>query len=645
MPVSPFKCVAAPQFGQFITRFIGGMRPRHEFAQAIWEVGEPTHVGLSTQTLYPTRRTFMRLFLLASIPLLALAADPDGGGLFNTRCATCHVEQPEGRTPARAELARLTPELVVNEMVNGKMKLQAAGLSTDEMRALATFVTGKLLTTGATAAPGMCSGTPKPFAPGPGDWNGWSVDTSNARFQPRPGIAAADVPKLKLRWAFGFPGDTRAQGQPSLVGGRVFVGSNAGVVYSLDAATGCTYWSYNAGGITRTAISIERAPNGRGWVALFGDSNAFTHAVDAVTGKQLWKTKMDDHPLARITGAPVYFKGRIYVPVASGEELGSQAPKYECCTFRGSIVALNAADGKQVWKTYSVPDPPRAYKKNAEGTQMFGPAGGGIWNAPTIDEKRKRLYVGTGNSYTNIDLPTTDAIIAIDLDSGSMLWSKQVTAHDNWIPGCPKSVNCPENSGDDYDFAASVVLRTVNGKQILLAGQKSGVVWALDPEKRGEVLWQTRVGVGSGLVGSIGFGLAVENNTVFAAVGDIGKRDGTPGLYALDVATGKKLWSTPAPANAGAPAQVAAVTAIPGIVFSGSWGGRFRAYNSATGEIVWEFNAVHEFETVNQVAAKGGAFNGGGAAVARGMVITPSGYGFAGGAPGNALLAFSVDGK
>jgi polyvinyl alcohol dehydrogenase (cytochrome) len=585
----------------------------------------------------------MRPFLLGLIPLLALAADPDGSVLFKTRCATCHLEQPDGRTPARPELARLAPELVINEMVNGKMKLQASGLSTDEMRALATYVTNKALTTNTTTTPGMCSGTPKPFAPGPGDWNGWGVEASNSRFQPRPGLTAADVPKLKLKWAFGFPGDTRVQGQPALVGGRAFVGSNSGVVYSLDAATGCTYWSYSAGGVVRTAISVER--NGKGWIAFFGDGNGFAHGVDALTGKPIWKTRLDEHPLARVTGAPIYYKGRIIYPLASGEELGSQAPKYQCCTFRGSIVALNAADGKQVWKTYSIPDPPKVYKTTADGVPLWGPAGGGIWNSPTIDEKRKRLYVGTGNSYTGIDMPTTDAIIAIDLETGSMLWSKQVTAHDNWIPGCPKSPNCPENPGEDYDFAASPILRTINGKQVLVAGQKSGILWGLDPDKRGEILWQTRIGAGAAMIGSIGFGMAADGGTVFAAVGDIGRRDGTPGLYAVDALTGKKVWEAPAPANAGAPAQVAAVTAIPGVVFSGSWGGRLRAYNSATGAVVWEFNAVQDFETVNQVKAKGGAFNGGGPTISRGMVITPSGFGFAGGAPGNVLLAFSVDGK
>jgi polyvinyl alcohol dehydrogenase (cytochrome) len=496
-------------------------------------------------------------------------------------------------------------------------------------------------------AAGECGANPKPFSPGAGDWNGWGVDSANSRYQPQPGLLAADVPKLRLKWAVGFPGDARAVGQPALMGGRVFVGSQKGVVYSLDAVTGCIYWTYDAGNITRTAISIVRAGSPARWIAFFGDSGGFAHALDALTGQSLWKTKLDDHPAVRITGAPVFYKGRIYVPVASGEELmSSNTPKYECCKFRGSLASLDANTGRILWKTFTVTDPPKQYKTNSEGTAMYGPAGAGIWSAPTIDEKRKHIYAGTGNSFTGIDIHTSDAIAAFDLDSGRLLWSNQVTPGDNWVPGCPKGVNCPENSGDDYDFGGSPILRTLpGGKQILLAGQKSGIVYGLDPDQQGKVLWKTRLGQGTGVMGGIDWGMAADERAVYAAVADLNRPDGTPGLYALRIENGEKLWSTPAPKGAGNPAQAAAITAIPGVVFSGSIGGRMRAYSAQTGEILWEFNALRDFETVNQVPAKGGSFNGGGPAVAHGMVVASCGYGFAGGIPGNVLLAFSVDGK
>jgi polyvinyl alcohol dehydrogenase (cytochrome) len=429
------------------------------------------------------------------------------------------------------------------------------------------------------------------------------------------------------------------------VGGRVFVGSNGGTVYSLDASTGCVYWAYDAGGIVRSAISIVRSPKSSRWIAYFGDYHASAHAVDAETGKPLWKVKIEEHPAARITGSPTYYNGRLYVPVASSEELDGGSPQYECCTFRGSLTALDAETGRRIWKSYSIPDPPKPYKTNSAGAKLYGPAGAGIWNSPTIDEKRKRVYVGTGNSYTGITIPTSDSILAFDLETGSLVWSSQVTPGDNWMVGCPKGVNCPDNPGDDTDFGSSSILRSLaGGRQILIATQKSGVAYGLDVDHRGQILWKTRLGVG-GAQGGIQWGAALDDHTIYAAVSDINQKGGTPGMYALKIDTGEKLWSTPAPDGAGNQAQLSAVSAMPGIAFSGSWGGRLRAYSIKTGEIVWDFDALRDFETVNHVAAQGGSFNGGGPAIANGMVITNCGYGFVGGRPGNVLLAFSVDGK
>jgi len=590
----------------------------------------------------------MRALLLAFLVIPLSAAAPDGAEIFRNRCATCHLEQTNSRTPARAELGALKPEQVMTALLRGKMAFQGAALSTGEVRAVALFATGKDFSS-APVDPkaAACTGTPKAFSPGAGDWNGWGVDLSNSRFQPQPGIAAADVPRLKVKWAFGFPDDTQASGQPVIVGGRVFVGSNGGVVYSLDASTGCVHWTYDADGIVRSAIRIVRSEKTRRWVALFGDYHGSAHAIDAETGTPIWKTKVDDHPGARISGSPTYYQGRLYVPVASSEELDGGSPSYSCCTFRGSLSALDAETGKVIWKTYSIPDPPKAYKTNSVGTKLYGPAGAGIWSSPTIDEKRKRVYIGTGNSYTGVSIPTSDSVLAFDLESGSMLWSDQVTPGDNWMGGCPKGANCPENPGDDVDFGSASILRTLpGGKQILVVTQKSGVVYGLDPDQRGKVVWKTRIGDG-GPQGGIQWGAAVEGNIAYAAVSDVTFRreGGLPGLYAVRIDTGEKIWGTPAPEGAGNRAQLSAVSAMPGIAFSGSWGGHLRAYNTKTGEIVWDFDAVRDFETVNRVPARGGSFNGGGVAISHGMVLTMSGYGFVGGTAGNVLLAFSVDGK
>ncbi len=589
----------------------------------------------------------MRFVLLFSLAISAFAATPDGAAIFEKHCAACHQTETGSRTPTRAELASLTPEQVMNALLRGKMTIQGTALATSEVRAVSLYVTGKNWSTPQVdAAAGRCSGNPKPFSPGSGDWNGWGVDSSNARFQPHPGFQAADAPRLKLKWAFGFPDDSQAAGQAVVVSGRVFVGSNGGVVYSLDASTGCVYWSYDAGAIVRSAISIVKSPKSSRWIAYFGDQHAFAHGVDAETGKPLWKVKVDDHPAARVTGSLAYFDGRLYVPMASSEELAGGSPQYECCTFRGSLNALDAETGRIIWKTYSIPDPPKVYKTNSAGTKLYGPAGAGIWSTPTIDAKRKRVYIGTGNSYTGISIPTSDSIVAFDLATGSMVWANQVTPGDNWMLGCPKGPNCPDDPGEDIDFGSASILRSLpGGKQILVATQKSGVIYGLDPDQRGKVLWKTRLGVGGGQ-GGIQWGAALDDHIAYTAVSDLNKRDkGTPGMYAIKIDTGEKLWSTPAPDGAGNKAQVSAVSAMPGLAFSGSWGGHLRAYSTKTGEIVWDFDAVRDFETVNHVPAQGGSFNGGGVAIANGMVITTCGYGFVGGKPGNVLLAFSVDGK
>jgi polyvinyl alcohol dehydrogenase (cytochrome) len=356
---------------------------------------------------------------------------------------------------------------------------------------------------------------------------------------------------------------------------------------------------------------------------------------------------MDDHPVARVTGAPVLVNGRLYVPISSIEEVSAAQPTYECCTFRGGVAALDATTGAQIWKSYSVLDPPKAYKKSKNGTQLFGPSGAAIWNSPTVDLKRKVIYTGAGNSYTDVDINTSDAILAFDMETGRMVWSSQVQPKDNFIVGCPNAVNCPEERGPDFDFGTSPILRTLpNGKQILIAGQKSGVVYGMDPDNKGKVLWQTRLGKGSAL-GGVEWGPAADEKYAYVAISDrlLGK-NGTPGIYALDLATGEQKWGTPAPAGvSGNGGQSAAVAVIPGAVFSGALNGHFRAYATSSGEIIWDFETAKPFETVNGVPAKGGSIDTAGPTIAHGMVFTNSGYATFGGLPGNVLLAFSVDGK
>jgi polyvinyl alcohol dehydrogenase (cytochrome) len=401
----------------------------------------------------------------------------------------------------------------------------------------------------------------------------------------------------------------------------------------------------------------------------FGDQGANVYALNAETGKQIWKVHPAEHFASMITATHQYWKGVVYVAHSSFEEILPPDPRYECCTFRGSVVALDAKTGKQIWKTYTIPEEPRPTKRTADGTQLYGPSGAGVWSTPTIDESAGVLYVATGDNYSDPPNGTSDAVIAMSLDTGRIVWVRQLTPNDAFNIGCgtPTRAGCPEANGPDFDFGQSPILVKLAGnRRTLVIAQKSGLVHAIDPDREGAVLWQTRVGRGSALGGSQ-WGSAADAEHMYVAVSDIvigtvpdpsdprgfrralNPKEGG-GLHALDLGTGKIAWTakaTPCPADRAmcSPAQSAAVTVIPGIVLSGSVDGRLRAYSTNKGDVVWDVDTAREFETVNGGRAKGGSMDVAGAAVADGMVFVNSGYGEWGGMPGNLLLAFSVDGK
>jgi polyvinyl alcohol dehydrogenase (cytochrome) len=598
-----------------------------------------------------------------------LSAQP-GAALYENLCASCHDTGVE-RAPSREALRAMSPERVLAALETGVMVYMAGGRTGAERRAIAEFVTGQSFGQALDTTPSrqaMCAAPSGDFTnplAGP-IWNGWGVNTFNTRYQggPMAGFTAAEVPRLKLKWAFGFPGDVGADAQPTIVGGRVFVGSQSGNVYALSAATGCVHWFFRAPAAVRAAVSIGRieTTSVARYAAFIGDRAANVYAVDAANGGLIWKAKMDDHPAAVITGAPTLHDGRLYVGVASGEEGSAAAPAYECCRFRGSLVALDAANGERIWKTFTIAEEARPTKKNRAGTQMWGPSGAPIWTSPTIDVHRNIVYVTTGDNYSDPPTDNSDAFMALDLETGNVLWSRQMTPSDAWNTACglPDDANCPDSDGPDFDFASPPILVTLSdGKRALVAGQKSGVVHAIDPDREGAILWQERVGRG-GITGGVQWGSAADQSNVYVALSDLARipisnsvavkpdPEAGGGMFALRLDDGHWVWYTPPPACGArdrcSPAQSAAVSAIPGVVFSGSVDGHLRAFSSVDGAMVWEFDTVRTYNTVNHVPARGGSLNVGGPAIAGGMLFVNSGY-INSGMAGNVLLAFSVDGE
>jgi polyvinyl alcohol dehydrogenase (cytochrome) len=582
--------------------------------------------------------------------------------VYQKRCATCH-DQAGSRAPSRDALQKLSAARILRTLDFGLMMAVAYPINRAEREAVANFL-GTKMEEAPLPASAFCSANISILSgPANDTWAGWSPSASNARYQTaeRAGLAAAQVRHLKLKWALGFSGDVTAFAAPTVVNGTLFVGSASGAVEAVDAKTGCIHWVFQANGPVRAAILP--VPTGSTTSLVFTDLIGWGYAIDAKSGHLIWKKRIDEHDAARLTGSSVALDGVVFIPAASWEETRSLDPQYVCCTFRGSVTALRVRDGSVVWKTYTV-DPSQRTGTNSAGSAQWGPSGAPIWSAPTVDAKRGLLYVATGDNYSVPATSTSDAVIALDLKTGRVVWSQQVLANDAYTSACrSKGVNCPPPNGPDFDFGSSAILvRAPNDKEILVAGQKSGLVFAFDPDAKGKILWQTRVGKG-GLNGGVQWGMASDEQKVYAAVSDVSGVMNTAGpvggatfdpakgggLTALHLEDGSKAWYAPShpcdpPRPGCSPGQSAALTLIPGVVFSPSLDGHVRAFSTEDGEMLWDFDtAAQTYSTVNGVPAKGGSIDGAGPVVAGGMVFVNSGYPRNGGMPGNVLLAFAPE--
>ena len=604
--------------------------------------------------------------VLAALACLALgAAAPAnedraiGQEAFEKACMACHGEPPVARAPSRAQLAKMPPEKILQAQLSGLMALQAAALNELERRAVAIYLSdiewGTVTEERADERLAMC-GESTPLTAAAFDqphWVGWGLDAAHSHFQPagQAGLTAADLDGLELKWAFGHAGATTTTTQPAVVGDRIFVGSPTGAIYALDRKTGCAHWKYATAGEVRAAIIV--APRADGSLGLYaGDRKGWFYALDANSGELLWRLRPEAHPWAMITSSPYLHDGTLYFGVASFEELAGGSPTYECCTFRGSVVALDAASGARKWHSYVIDEEPRPTKKMTSGVQLYGPSGAAVWSQPTIDTEAGVLYVTTGDSYSAPAADTSDAIVAMDLATGAIKWHKQMTADDAFTTACVAPNADPvakEGCGPDIDFGSSAILRELpGGGRVLLAGQKSGVMHAIDPDAEGAILWQKRLSPG-GVLGGIEWGFAADDEHLYVPISDVWENRATPGhaggIYKLRFADGAEVWNTPAAApdctdiagcNAGQPA---AATLIPGVVFSGAMDGHMRAYDTATGKVIWDIDTKGSYDTVNGVPASGGSIKGAGVTVVDGWIYFSSGYGLFG-MPGNVFLAY-----
>ena len=601
-------------------------------------------------------------FLLASLCSGPAAAIERGEALYVQRCAACH-DHPHDRVPPRHLLGFRSPNAIVRVLTRGTMRPMAEGLSDTEIADLAVFLTGRVPGQEARPSVNRCTQPGAPVVVQAGDWPVIGRDVAGSRFEPDPGVRAEDLRHLKLKWAFAYP--EGASGPVQVAGGRVFLASGDGQVHSLDARTGCSYWSFDTGrtvrAVTIAAVDSGSAAAGRTGI-FFGDDQSTVTALDATSGAFLWKTPVETHPLARITAPPVVYEGRVYVPVSGMEDPLTHDPGYPCCTHRGSVAALDAASGTLLWKSYTVqPEPKPLPKASPEAAQHFAPAGGSVFTPLGIDARRKLVYAATAEAYGHENPAGAYSVIAFDMQTGAHRWQRQFMPAEK-----DRSRICHESGESDcrnmFSMSTQVMVHTLpDGKDILLVGSKWGWVHALDPDARGRTLWSRKVGKGGDL-GGIMYGFAADTRTVYVPIADtiVLPPERAGGLAALDLTTGRPRWqleSEPAVCSwlAGEPAactdvntctcssaKVAATTAIPGAVFAGGWDGHVRAYSATDGRLLWDVDTARPVAAVNGIEACGGQVGGYPVVVSGGAVYITSGASVMG-RPGNALLVFEAE--
>lgn len=579
-----------------------------------------------------------------------------GEALYQKYCAACH-DDGAAEAPTKAAIQMQGTEEIVRTLRSGVMKEQAAMMQPIERRRLAEYLgSPKTEDALANADAHRCSGRLKLSSPPV--WNRWGNGLHNTRYQPasQSGFTGENASKLKLKWAFGFPGGARARSQPAVTPEAIFIGSQSGLFYALDTQTGCVWWTFQASAEVRNAPTISTGRDGKPKTLYFGDLDANAYAVDAQSGTLIWKRQLKDHPAGTITGSITLYNGNLFVPMSSLEVVNAYDPEYECCTFRGGLLALDAITGDTRWRFYTTAKPKKT-GKNSAGKDRFGPSGAPIWSTPTVDRKRDLIYVGTGENYSSPANDKSDAIIALSPETGEIIWVQQTIAGDAWNGACGRNgtqVNCPEENGPDFDFGAPPILvKLPDGKDVILAGQKSGMIFGMDPDNGGKILWEKRAGMG-GFNGGVHWGMATDGDRLFVGIADTPGNEfavgpSRQGLHAYNPETGAALWSKYEPnvcqenAHKCRTALSAPPTITPGVIFAGALNGLLRAYSMDDGKILWSTDTRREYQTVNGVTARGGSIDSSGPVIANGLLIVNSGYDKFGQIPGNVLLVFGIE--
>ncbi len=605
-----------------------------------------------------------------------VSADPDlvrGAELYGEHCDICHA-LPDMKAPGLTTLQQMPFSRIARAIEFGKMMQQAAHLGSDERLAIAKYLgRGSGNARDEWIEPNLCKPR-RPVVVEAGPEDNWGFGNGNRRaLSSGVGISALNVGDLELRWSLAIPGATEMRSQPVAASEVLFLGTANGNVLAIDQQAGCVHWRFAADSTIRSSLNLDTTSDGVATL-FFADELGTVYAVTADEGRLRWKTSLRWFPASVISGSLAFHDDKLFVPISSFETALAGLDSYPCCRSHGGVVALDTAAGEVLWEYHTTPDAMKVGTTSA-GTDSWGPSGATVWTTPAVDAERGLLYIGTGQ---NMSLPAThnsDSVIALNIETGEVDWVFQALAGDVWNAAClTGGANCPEDAGPDFDFGGGITLaRTADGRDIILAGQKSGHVHALDPDRKGAVLWRQRLSMGT-TNGGIHWGLAATGNTVWVTVADPPRqRDGyvpNPGIHALDLATGDIRWSLPVergcefdPADAPRVGLAAMRDADPvspwpecsfyyghsaaplyanGLLYAGALDGKLRILDAATGKVRRVIDTRRTYDADNGIEGHGGAIDLSGVVVDGRRLFITSGYGMFGQMPGNVLLAYEL---
>ena len=581
------------------------------------------------------------IFLFFCYPAIA---NEQGFLVYQKHCADCH-QDARLRAPSLGAIKKMSENGIRQALTMGVMKEHSRNIDNVDFDKLLLFLSSQTNNTTETQI-NECS---EPF-PTQSEilWSNWGNGLSNQRVQAKSSLNPQNINQLELKWAFGFNDSIRIRSQPLVTEDTIYIGSQSGHVYALSLDTGCQWWSFKADAEVRGAITLSDNKKS----ILFTDFAANVYRLNSLNGEIEWKKNVATHPLTTITGSIAVTQDSVFIPLSSTEVVSAIDPNYMCCTFRGGLIALNTSNGDERWKMHTVPEPKKT-GYNSNRISSWGPSGAPVWSTPTIDLERGLIYIGVGQNYSHPATELSDAIIAIGIESGRVVWHKQTLSGDVWNAACVTNrINCPGEYGPDYDIGASIIL--IEGdKDMLIAGQKSGMVFAMDPDDNGSIIWQKRVGRG-GKKGGVHWGMTIDDDSIFVPIADLPEKipsqySPMPGIHALRIKDGSKEWYRPAlpvcedekyhcyPSVSAAPSRVGSM------IITGSMNGIIEIISTKDGNLLWSFDTAMQFKTINQISANGGSIDSNGPIIAGDHLIATSGYDIYGQLTGNILLVFSIE--